>query len=59
MATKLIEWRLMLSTSQISFPIELTGQGPKAKLSIGVLHVSFDLMPKGVRNELLSDRIVN
>lgn len=58
-STKFIEWRLMLSTGSLQFPIELLGTGTRAKLSVGVLQVQFDLMPKVDRGSLLTDRIVN
>jgi len=58
-ATKNIEWRLMLCTSTLSFPVELTGLGTQAKISIGVLYFSLDLLPKAARGQMLTDRLVN
>lgn len=49
----------MLSTPNLTFPIELTGLGTRAKMPIGVLYVSMDLLPRIKRGDLLTDRIVN
>ncbi|CAG9334919.1 unnamed protein product [Blepharisma stoltei] len=58
-ASKNIEWRLMLSTPMLSFPIELTGLGTRAKMPIGVIYAQMDLMPRIKRGDLLTDRVVN
>lgn len=58
-ATKNLEWRLMLSTSSLSYPVELSGCGTKSKVSIGILFFQMDVMPKAKRGDFISDRLVN
>ena len=58
-ATKNIEWRLMLTTPSLSFPVELSGCGPKSKISTGVLFFQMDIMPRAKRSDFVSDRLVN
>lgn len=58
-ATKNIEWRMMLTAPSLSFPLELTGCGTKSKISIGVLYLQIDIMPRAKRADFISDRLVN
>jgi centrosomal protein CEP76 len=59
LATKNIEWRAMLTSPSLSFPIELLGVGTKSKVAVGALYLQMDVMPKTKKIEFVSDRLVN
>ena len=59
LTTKNIEWRAMLSSPSLSFPLELLGVGAKSKVAVGALYLQIDVMPKTKKIEFISDRLVN
>jgi centrosomal protein CEP76 len=59
LATRSVEWRVMLSTASLNFPVELTGTGTRGKITVGVLYFQADIMPRKARSLLITDRLVN
>jgi len=59
LSTKRLEWRILLSNGSVTLNVELSGVGNKSKLSVGVLELQLDLLPKVTRLELVPDNVVS
>ena len=59
LATKSIEWRLLLSVASLQFPVELMGMGTRIKTAVGVLYFQADMIPKLSPAKMLDDRAIN
>jgi len=59
LSTKQVDWRFVLSHGGISVNLELPGVDAKSKLSVGVIQISMDLMPKMDKIDLVPERVLD